>query len=164
MNHLYLILSNLFYISAALIPFILLHCFMFHDKMGRKKLIFSIIAAVFIIPLICAYPCYITAFKNIKDPVFIGLSLLYIFAYMGLIAFNYFIFLLFKFKREENKTKTSRFIISFLLLAIMIYLAMPAYLSFLSLKLADNVNLSTKLSKIAYTLSPFPYIKNIPVY
>ncbi len=164
MDNLYLILSNLFYISLALIPFILLHCFMFYDKMGRKKLIFSVIAAVFLLPVIALYPCYASAFskyENMKDTFFIGYSLIYIFGYMGIIAFNYFVFLFSKFRQEENKTKIPRFIISFFLLSVIIYLSIPTYISFLSLKTAGNSGLSIKLSEIAYKLSPFPYTKKV---
>ena len=70
MNNIYIIISNLFYFSVAIIPFILIHCLVFHEKMSKKKLLISILAAAIIMPIIAAISCYITAFKQfdiIKD-------------------------------------------------------------------------------------------------
>lgn len=164
MNNIYIIISNLFYFSVAIIPFILIHCLVFHEKMSKKKLLISILAAAIIMPIIAAISCYITAFKQfdiIKDSFFIGNSTLYILGYIGLIAINYIIFLIVKLKKEEKyKTQKSKFIIIFSILIIMIYQSIPTFLLCFSLS-SKNINNQIKITKLALKLSTFPYTKGV---
>ena len=164
MNNLYIIISNLFYFSIAIIPFIIIHCIIFQEKMSKKKLIISIFSSIFIMPLIAITSGYITAFKQydiIKDAFFIGNSALYILGYIGLIAINYFIFLIIKLKKEEKyKKQKSKFIIIFLILCIMIYLSIPTFLLCFSLS-SKNINTQISTTKLALKLSTFPYTKGV---
>lgn len=159
MKNSYLILSNLFYISIAFIPFIILHCFLFKSRMNMKKLLFSIASAVIILPVI-AFFCFLASFKHyeyLKDILFVGYCLLYIFAYMGLIAFNYLIFFIINLK--DNKVKAVKYIPAFLVLFLILYLSVPTYLAFVST--ITNTKQGAFLSQAAVKLSVFPCTKKV---
>ncbi len=168
----YFIFLNLMGISAALIPFFLIHSLMFYKKMGAVKVITAILSAVLIFPLI-SFLCFKRIFMTMEGfeyyiDVHIGESLFFIFAYMGLIAINYITFLVMKNSKltgeEKTKSYKLRLSASLILLVFMIYLSLPSFLMICSIcsKQGNGQSLeNSRCAKSAVKLSVFPYQKEI---